>query len=447
MRRAAAFVAVFAAGTVASRVLILYAPQNLAIDRAQPLPVATAWGGFGTLSLLLLAATLLAAFVPYARLLRNPPSVRVTIGIVATALFAGAFFTPLFSSDVYAYAAYGEMSRIGLNPYAHHVLPAHDAAFAAAIWQWPQLPVCVYGEGFIFFVRSISQIFARAPIALELNALRICAMLSLLLCIAACGAIFADGRRRREAAVFIGCNPVVIWSALEGHNDVLMLAVVLGAIVAARKHPWIGILIAAAAASIKLPALLAAGAVALQHAAPMRRRVAAASLAAAVVIVAAYWPAFAGLQLNTGTHGAYMPLASVAALPWSLVMQFFPAKPMVATVASALFCLAAAFALTYRSRKLPVPDRYLAFALAAWMLIPNPYAWYSLWILPIAACAARVRLRRCAIAVCAIALLRYIPDAVAIPPLGENALMGAVAMLPFIVALLPEKRAIISRSV
>ncbi|MEO9263417.1 MAG: hypothetical protein ABI282_04940, partial [Candidatus Baltobacteraceae bacterium] len=250
MKPAAALAAVFAAGALASRLLAGHTPAHFSIDRAQPVPVATAWGGFGMLTFLLLALTIGCAFLPYVLLLRRPPPLRITLATVVAVLVAGAWFTPLFSSDIYAYAAYGEMARTGLNPYLHHVLPASDRIFTAAAWQWPQLPACVYGEGFVAIARGISTLFAGAPVWVQLSAFRILAMAALPVCLALCGAIAKDERQRRFSGVFLTCNPIVIWSAIEGHNDALMIAAVLAAIAIARRFPFASIVTAASAVAI-----------------------------------------------------------------------------------------------------------------------------------------------------------------------------------------------------
>src|SRR6516164_901313 len=126
MRLIAPALAIFA-GALASRLLLHAAPSSIAVDLAQPLAVATNWHAFGFVTWLLLACTLGVAGIAYADVMRERPKRAQTLPFVlaasAIALVAGFYFIPLFSSDVYAYAAYGEMARTGLNPYTSTTLP------------------------------------------------------------------------------------------------------------------------------------------------------------------------------------------------------------------------------------------------------------------------------------------------------------------------------------
>lgn len=444
IRRSFGIVAIVAAATLASRALAYYTPARFSVDVAQPLPVATAWGAFGTLSLALLGAALLAALAPYALVLREPPRIRITLASAAIALGAGLWFTPIFSSDVYAYAAYGEMARIGLDPYAHHALPATGALFDAVRFQWPQLPVCVYGETFVALAYAVAATFAHAPVAAQLTAFRIVSALSVLAFAALCG--IAGGSRGRFAAAFYACNPLVLWAAIEGHNDSLAIAFALAAIIIARRHAAAGIVAAGVAASVKLPAIGAAVALSAQAFAKQRTAAAAGAAGAALLLAGAYARWFEGVRTALAPHGHFAPFASGAAVPWSVATMLAPSVPQAAPVTTAL-CLAAAFAaVVARVRRYEGIDRLLLVVLALWLLVPNPEPWYGCWAIAIAAFAGDERLRRCAIGVAALALLRYVPDAVFTPPAALNAAMGLASLVPFALAFAAPKRAIISRS-
>ena len=153
---------VIALGAVASRLLLARAPLRFAVDLAQPLPVATEWGRYGAAMWLVLAATLGAACIIYVLQLRAPLSIAGTLVAAGLALLAALWWLPLLSSDVYAYAAYGEMARLGLNPYVHHAA-ASDALIAAANWQWRPVtvPICVYGPAFVALARALVTAWSR----------------------------------------------------------------------------------------------------------------------------------------------------------------------------------------------------------------------------------------------------------------------------------------------
>ena len=87
---------------------------------AQPLVVVTEWGARGAefLGLLLLALGVAALLYRYVLARSRPPPLAATTAIAAAGLLAALLSPVLFSSDVYAYAAYGELARLGADPYA-----------------------------------------------------------------------------------------------------------------------------------------------------------------------------------------------------------------------------------------------------------------------------------------------------------------------------------------
>ncbi|MGA9018858.1 MAG: hypothetical protein WB438_08005, partial [Candidatus Cybelea sp.] len=150
-----------------------------------PLVVVTNWGfgGVPPLGGVLLACAVGA--VAYWRALRQtrPVSLNAVCAAAAVALAAAWFVPVLFSSDVYAYAAYGEMARIGLDPYARAPAEAPDALLRAAQAQWvTAFPICLYGPAFValaeFFVTALAP---WGPLA-QLDAFRVAASAAFLLC-------------------------------------------------------------------------------------------------------------------------------------------------------------------------------------------------------------------------------------------------------------------------
>ena len=398
---------VLAAGALISRVLLAHAPPQFAVDLAQPLPVATNWGAYGAWMWLVLAATLGAAFLIYAALVREPLSLVRTLAACALALCAGLWWLPLLSSDVYAYAAYGEMARLGLNPYAHHA--AHgDALIAAANWQWrPVLvPICVYGEAFVALARALAGALHGFGALAVLTGFRVVSCAALLLC-----GYFAGLLGGTRAATFIACNPVAIFAAIEGHNDTLMAAAVLAGVVVLRRAPAIGAAIVALAATIKLPALAASAALVLDRIFVRRdaRAVLGGTIAGLALVVAGSQALIAGLRDGL-THGHYAPLASIQSLGIPIA------------VLAVLFVL-------FRMRVMTAPiDRWCMLALAGWIAIPNPYPWYALWLVPLAAFAHDRRVTMTTLCVTGASVLRYLPDAAAVPTGSASLALGALAL-------------------
>lgn len=406
-------------GALSSRYAATLAPSTFAVDLAQPLPVVTTWGSAGVVPVTILLVTIALALGAYlVALQQEPPSRRITLLCAAATLAAGFAWLPIFSSDTYAYAAYGELARLGANPYAAIIPPEGNALLAAALWQWrPAIPACVYGPAFVWISQMIVTLTHGFAIATTLNAFRILSCL----CLLACGTLLG----RREA-FFLCCNPIALWPAIEGHNDPVMLLVVLVGISVAQRYARMGATIATLGALIKAPALAAGAAMGVlgilerRSFAPMT-----GFILGCAVLAFAFLQVMANVGTGVATHGAYAPAASVQAL-------------------SPFFAIALALVVLHNIRNATTwIDRCGLVALAVWLAIPNPYPWYSLWLLPIAACATDRRIVICALAVSAAAMLRYIPDAVGTPT-GIGALaLGVIATVAYLPLF---SRAIIIRS-
>jgi alpha-1,6-mannosyltransferase len=341
---------------------------------------------------------------------------------IAAVAIAAAWCVPvLFSSDVYAYAAYGELARIGLDPYSRVAHTGNDALLRDAAWQWSgSFPVCVYGPVFVALAQSVVVAFAPFGTAAQLEAMRAVASAAFLLCVPLAYAGFSgDARARLRAAATIGLNPVAIWCAAEGHNDALALAFVLAGFALVRRRPVIGAVIVALSALVKLPA--AAGAVAL---AVYDRR---ARIGAAVGLVAAAtlsFPLVRAIATQLAPHGQYAPQASLQAVLAPLGPV--PALGLALGVGTALAFRGVALLRATRN------DGWVWLALAGWVFVPNPYPWYALWLIAVAAIAPRTRAAAVAILLSFTSLLRYVPDAVGTPSAPLSVALGALATLPLL---------------
>ena len=438
---------VFLLGSFASRALLAHHPSSIAVDLAQPLPVATTWHAFGILMWIVLAATIAVAAIPYAAVLRRPaPPVRTTVLASAAAMIAGFFYTPLFSSDVYAYAAFGEMMRLGMDPYRLTLLPHGNALFDAAIWQWHNpLPLCVYGEAFVALSRALIALAAPLGLVAQLNILRITACLALLACMPLMSAALdGDIARKRFAAAFVGLNPVAIWSAVEGHNDTIMLAIVLaGFALLRRRSDLLGACVVALGALVKVPALLAAGGLAVN--AIVKQKASArtlSGLAAGIALVALLSIPWAqGVRHGVLPHGVYEPLASPQGFIVSLARLIVPNAALAGALASVIAAIGMTIlaAIGFRRLRDRGADAWCYFALAAWIAIPNPYPWYTVWVIPLGAIARDARLRAAILAVAFTSFMRYTPDAVDIPGPALNLALSAVTLLPYAFLVLPRR--------
>ncbi len=341
---------------------------------------------------------------------------RVILIASGASLAVGLFWVPVFSSDVYAYAAYGEMARLGLDPYTLQSIPSGNPLLTAALWQWkPAIPPSVYGEALVQFSRWIVTASHALPVAATLNIFRIASCAAFLYCVAAVARLGGDDVAGRRAALTLGCNPVALWAAIEGHNDTFMLAIVVAGLIVSLRYARFGVLLATLGALIKAPALLAGAALASNDLFTKRSiKALTGFLVGCALVAATSQPLIFGVTHNFAPHGHYAPYVSIQALGY---------VPTIALVGLVLWRLRA-FGDGI--------DRWCVAALALWALIPNPYPWYSLWILPIAAFARDERARGAIIAVSMAALLRYLPDSVGAPVGAYALVLGAIATAAYV---------------
>ncbi|HZV77371.1 MAG TPA: hypothetical protein VFF63_06420 [Candidatus Babeliales bacterium] len=388
-----------------------------------PLTVVTEWGARGAEMLAVLFAALAAAGIAYRWVLARtrPLSLGLLLAAGAVALAAAWCSPVLFSSDVYAYAAYGDLARLGLNPYAHVPPMPGDALISDAAWQWNgTLPICVYGPAFVAIARAVVALLAPFGTLAQLQGMRALASAALLACTVLAYAAFSGSRNARlRAAATIGLNPVAVWCAAEGHNDALALAVVLAGFALVRRgFAGTGAALAALSALLKPPG--GAAAVAL---AAVDRRARFGALCGLAASAALSFPLVAGAATELLPHGAYAPQASLQA-----------ALAPLGSVAAIALAVAAAAALTARGIALLRAGKregWIWLGLAAWVIVPNPYPWYGIWLVALATLAPKTRAAATALLLSFASLLRYVPDAVVTPGAPISAALGIVAMLPF----------------
>jgi hypothetical protein len=332
---------------------------------------------------------------------RAPANTHLSVIFVAAALAeAAALCSPVvFSSDVYAYAAYGDLALHGANPYRHVALIVNDDVLRAAVWQWGNPPpMCVYGPLFVALTNWVVALGAPLGAAWTLMLLRIVACLGLL----ASGGLTAQllggwpAPRRNAAVAAVVLNPVALWAAAEGHNDTLMLCAALGGLALARRYSLtIGAFAIGLCGLVKLPGIAAF--VALRR---TSMRAVAPFLAGLLASALVALPFERGVGETLVPHGHYQPQYSLQAL-----------MPGTSGIAAALACcalIASAGFLMLRSRR---REGFVALATALWLAIPNPYPWYALWILPVAAIALDAPAGPSLLAATLSITLRYLPDA------------------------------------
>ncbi len=421
-----------ALGGLAARVALRDPPPGLASDLAQPLVVVNAWHGFGAALFATLGGSIALAAVALVVALRRlrrsaEPGGPWTIVLAAALALAAAHLWPaVFSSDVYAYAAYGDLALHGLDPYRAVPSGFHDAFADAARRQWSgSFPACVYGPGFVALASLAVAAGASHGLGATFLLLRLSAALAFLASAAALYAAlddFSPGRRFAATCAY-ALNPVALWSVAEGHNDALMMFCVLGGAALTRqgRAAWGGLALGLSAL-VKAPGVLLGAALALDARAapgPARARFALAlgvgAAAAASLALPLQLPALAAID----AHGRYAPTLSLPSL-----IGLAPAL----AVASGLGIVGAG-RLWNGNR-----DGYPCLALGLWLALPNPYPWYVLWVLPAVSAAPGSLVATALWGVTILSVLRYFPDAAGNMTV-DSRLLSAAALAPLVIVL------------
>jgi hypothetical protein len=441
LRRFAALLpvaAAFAAGALAERLWFARPPASTALSFLQPLVVVTSWGSYGGGAFAILAATAAVAalylVIAARRLAPGAESGDVwAIGLVAASALAAAFAWPfVFSSDTYAYAAYGAMAATGLDPYAPLPLYVDGAFYDAARWQWEgPFPVCVYGPVFVSLATALVRGTGGSGLAVTLWSFRIVAALAFLASIPLLGAALAgwSPARRFGALCAYGLNPAILWTVAEGHNDALLLLMVTAAGAIAVRHPRAGMFVLGLGPLLKAPgAALALGAVleTFLRRRPGRLALAAAGLAGLALATSVALPPLLPVLASLGATGRYSPQISVQGL-------IGPVPALALAVAAAAYGV---WALAGRDR-----GGLAWLGIALLVSLPNWYPWYALWLVPWSIAAGDTRASRALWAATISSLARYLPDAVG--TLGPEAarLAAGAAVLPLVFATAGTRRA------
>jgi alpha-1,6-mannosyltransferase len=242
--------------------------DNLLPESVRPIPSWLA-GPFGSTGLNIggvgLMVVLAAMFASYAVAAHAADRLSARAVLIAIAALHALILLapPLLSTDVFSYQIYARMGVVyGTSPYLHGPSAiALDQLYPFVGAKWVTMPTA-YGPLFT----GVSYLFAHMSIAANALAYKTIAALSSLATVAL---IWNAARLRgvdpvRAAALF-GLNPlVVVYGVGGGHNDLLMVAFMVAALLAMLQHrdrTGGGLIVAAMAiklsAAIMLPFALA----------------------------------------------------------------------------------------------------------------------------------------------------------------------------------------------
>ncbi len=207
---------------------------------------------------------------------------------------------PMFSRDVFSYAAQGEMTSYHLSPYLLGPFSLGSSPYVNPVdplWRNAPAP---YGPFFLFLDGSIDRLARHNQLAtvVGLRLLEVLAVVALGLAVAALARCV--GRDPGEAFALCALNPIVLITLVDGaHNDALMAALLTwGVVLALRRRLVWAVVVGACAAAVKAPAALGLAFIAwtwLGSRAPVRERLRPVALSLGVTAaVFAVWTQLAG---------------------------------------------------------------------------------------------------------------------------------------------------------
>jgi alpha-1,6-mannosyltransferase len=353
-------------------------------------------------------AALVGAFAAYACSLwllrrgRARPAAVAAVAVVIQLLPLGAPL--LLSTDAWTYWQYGAIASEGGNPYVDEPQERpQNPAFEHAGADWRDT-TSVYGPAFTLLSEGVARTSGSSEDAAAWT-FKTLAALSMLAS-TALAAILA--RARVFAAAFVGWNPLLaIHFAGGGHNDALMLALVLGALALAGSGRRAAAAVAWVLSIFVKWISVVFFALRVVEARASRRPVAHVAFAVAAVVAAAVATALYGFEWVR----AFVPLAENAdqrtsyAVPSRLEQLGLPEELVLALVGIALV---GGLALLVRRARAGRASLGRAGCL---LLVTTPWLapWYAVWAVPLAAAEDDVPAQLAALALCAYLLPQTIP--------------------------------------
>lgn len=378
--RSAPVLALLAGGTSLALLCVAVAAAH---PEASPLSPDHAGGDTGWSWLFLGAAA--GAFVLYlvglGALSRGPARLRLVLALACAIQLAPLVGPVLLSTDVYTYWARGRVGAVhGENPY--RVAPSRfpdDPAVARMGASWRDRPTG-YGPGFTLVSEAHAAVAGESPAAASWLYRAIGGGSTL----AVVGLAAFLGRRRSLAAAFVGWNPLLaVHFAGGGHNDALMMALVLAALaLAARRRPDLAGAAWALAIAVKWVPLLFLPLRALEARATGRPvRHAGFAAVAAVVAGLASWRYGSGWLESFPNFSGQLRRTTSLGAP-SLLSGLGLSERVAIALLAALFLVAYLWLLREARR-----GRARLGLCAALLLLTTSWLvpWYAIWAVPLAA--------------------------------------------------------------
>jgi alpha-1,6-mannosyltransferase len=207
-------------------------------------------------------ALLIAAWCRLVLYLRRTPETPVRTVAIVFALWAvpAIVAPPMFSRDIYSYAADGQMAATGINPYlqgpdALEFMDPQVVNLVDPIWRPTPTP---YGPLSVGLDAGIVEATNHHEVA-AIEAMRLLALGGVVLAAALLPGLARQwGTPASMAVALAALNPLTLLGIISpGHNDALMVGLVVAALaLAARSRRVLALAVCGLAAAVKSPALI-----------------------------------------------------------------------------------------------------------------------------------------------------------------------------------------------
>jgi hypothetical protein len=415
-------------------------PTGSSIERVVValVPAGTAGTILGVVLLSVGLALVTAAWMMLGLLLRRGAPLRPLARIAVLWSLPLMVAPPLYSRDVYSYAALGRMVSHHLSPYKGGPALLGSSRFVppvSSVWLTTRSP---YGPLFLSMASAAVRLAGNSVVRAVLS-LRLLEVLGMALIALALPTLANAAGKDPARALWLGvCNPLVLLHFIGGaHNDAIFVGLIVGGLaLACVNRPAMGVLLCVLAAAVKAPGAIAAVFLIVQavRRSPAGRRLRAllglTGLACGVFVLVTWatglgWGWIGALGIPGSTHVLLTPALVLARIVSAVVGH--DAAVMSAT--RALGYLIIGVGIAYLLWRAPQLGTTRACGLALALVVaagPVVFPWYALWAVIVLAPAGRRIERGFAIFASVVLTLVLEPSGSAMPDL---VLMAAVALL------------------
>ena len=192
--------------------------------------------------------------------LRQRPGapIRALAGMLALWIVPLLMVAPLFSKDVFSYAAQGEMMSHHINPYKYGPGTIGSGPYVTGVGPlWLNTPA-PYGPFFLMLAGWAASLSGHNALitVLFIRLMSVAGVVLIAYCIPKLARAY--GRDPGKAFAVALLNPLTLLALVGGaHNDAIMVGLLLAGVTAAKqRHPVLGIVLCTLATAIKVPAAI-----------------------------------------------------------------------------------------------------------------------------------------------------------------------------------------------